>query len=99
MANDNEPEDPTPPTASLTLSNGKKYDETSTSYQFDREVSDSTGTITVKALFNNADGVLLPGMFARVTMEGPPLEGCHPRASACGPAGPGPVLRHRRRER
>ena len=72
MANDNEPEDPTPPTASLTLSNGKKYDETSTSYQFDREVSDNTGTITVKALFNNADGVLLPGMFARVTMEGPP---------------------------
>jgi HAE1 family hydrophobic/amphiphilic exporter-1 len=74
MANDNEPEDPTPPTASLTLSNGKKYDETSTSYQFDREVSDNTGTITVKALFNNADGVLLPGMFARVTMEGHPLK-------------------------
>mgnify|MGYP000131774513 FL=1 len=74
MANDNEPEDPTPPTAFLTLSNGKKYDETSTSYQFDREVSDSTGTITVKALFNNADGVLLPGMFARVTMEGHPLK-------------------------
>ena len=56
------------------MSNGKKYDETSTSYQFDREVSDSTGTITVKALFNNADGVLLPGMFARVTMEGHPLK-------------------------
>lgn len=70
----NEPEDHTPPTASLTLSNGKKYDEISTSYQFDREVSDSTGTITVKALFNNADGVLLPGMFARVTMEGQPLK-------------------------
>lgn len=70
----NEPEDHTPPTASLTLSNGKKYDETSTSYQFDREVSDSTGTITVKALFNNADGVLLPGMFARITMEGQPLK-------------------------
>lgn len=70
----NGPENHTPPTASLTLSNGKKYDETSTSYQFDREVSDSTGTITVKALFNNADGVLLPGMFARVTMEGQPLK-------------------------
>lgn len=70
----NWPENHTPPTASLTLSNGKKYDEISTSYQFDREVSDSTGTITVKALFNNADGVLLPGMFARVTMEGHPLK-------------------------
>lgn len=70
----NGPESHTPPTASLTLSNGKKYDEISTSYQFDREVSDSTGTITVKALFNNADGVLLPGMFARVTMEGQPLK-------------------------
>lgn len=77
MADDkdaNGPENHTPPTASLTLSNGKKYDEISTSYQFDREVSDSTGTITVKALFNNADGVLLPGMFARVTMEGQPLK-------------------------
>lgn len=77
MADDkdaNGPENHTPPTASLTLNNGKKYDEISTSYQFDREVSDSTGTITVKALFNNADGVLLPGMFARVTMEGQPLK-------------------------
>lgn len=77
MADDkdaNGPENHTPLTASLTLSNGKKYDEISTSYQFDREVSDSTGTITVKALFNNADGVLLPGMFARVTMEGQPLK-------------------------
>lgn len=74
----------TPPTASLTFSNGKKYDEISTSYQFDREVSDSTEfdrevsdsteTITVKALFNNADGILLPGMFARVTMGGQPLK-------------------------
>lgn len=64
----------TPPTASLTFSNGKKYDEISTSYQFDREVSDSTETITVNALFNNADGILLPGMFARVTMGGQPLK-------------------------
>lgn len=39
MADDkdaNGPENHTPPTASLTLSNGKKYDEISTSYQFDR---------------------------------------------------------------
>ena len=63
-----------PPTASLTLSNGKKYSGTSTTYNFDREVSDSTGTITAKAIFDNADGILLPGMFARLTMTGQPLK-------------------------
>lgn len=59
-----------PPKATLTLSNGKKYGEVSTDYVADRELSESTGTLTMKAIFNNEDGVLLPGMFARVTLEG-----------------------------
>ncbi|WP_299143142.1 efflux RND transporter periplasmic adaptor subunit [uncultured Dialister sp.] len=63
-----------PPEASLTLSNGEKYGEVSTSYLADRELSESTGTLTMKAVFDNADGVLLPGMFARVTIEGRPLK-------------------------
>jgi len=48
----------------------KKYSGTSTTYNFDREVSDSTGTITAKAIY----GILLPGMFARLTMTGQPLK-------------------------
>lgn len=46
----------------------------STEYIADRELSESTGTLTLKAVFDNADGVLLPGMFARVTVEGRPLK-------------------------
>lgn len=67
-------ERPKPPTATLTLSNGQKYDESSTNYIADRELSESTGTLTIKAIFNNDDNVLLPGMFARVTVEGQPLK-------------------------
>lgn len=67
-------ERPRPPKATLTLSNGQKYDEVSTEYIADRELSESTGTLTLKAVFDNADGVLLPGMFARVTVEGRPLK-------------------------
>lgn len=67
-------EKPKPPTATLTLSNGQKYDESTTNYIADRELSESTGTLTIKAIFNNDDHVLLPGMFARVTLEGQPLK-------------------------
>lgn len=67
-------ERPKPPTATLTLSNGQKYDESTTNYIVDRELSESTGTLTIKAIFNNDDNVLLPGMFARVTLEGQPLK-------------------------
>lgn len=67
-------ERPKPPTATLTLSNGQKYNESTTNYIADRELSESTGTLTIKAIFNNDDNVLLPGMFARVTVEGQPLK-------------------------
>lgn len=71
---DSNGERPKPPTATLTLSNGQKYDESTTNYIADRELSESTGTLTIKAIFDNNDGVLLPGMFARVTVEGQPLK-------------------------
>ena len=67
-------EKPEPPKSWLTLSNGQKYGEVSTEYIADRELSESTGTLTLKAVFDNEDGVLLPGMFARVTVEGRPLK-------------------------
>lgn len=54
------------PVASLTLSNGKELSETSTHYIMDREVSQDTGTITMKVVFQNTEHYLLPGMFARV---------------------------------
>lgn len=61
-----------PPTATFTLSNGSKYSETSTTYTADRQLNQSTGTLTIKALFNNDSHLLLPGMFAKVTIEGQP---------------------------
>lgn len=63
------------PTATLTLSNGKKLSETSTQYIMDREVSQSTGTITLKAIFQNEEHYLLPGMFARITLTSQKQEG------------------------
>jgi multidrug efflux system membrane fusion protein len=37
-------------------------------YSFDNRIDPKTGTIRARALFANADGSLLPGMFARVKM-------------------------------
>ena len=36
----------------------------------DRALSDNTGTLTLKALFDNPNGTLLPGMYARVKLTG-----------------------------
>lgn len=65
------PPDQMVPQATLTLSNGMKLSEVSKNYVMDREVSQSTGTITMKAIFENTEHVLLPGMFARVTLTSP----------------------------
>ena len=54
----------------LTLSNGSKYPITGRIATADRALTAQTGTLTVKALFDNPDGLLLPGMFARVTLIG-----------------------------
>lgn len=65
------PPDQMIPQATLTLSNGMKLSEVSKNYVMDREVSQSTGTITMKAIFENTEHILLPGMFARVTLTSP----------------------------
>jgi membrane fusion protein (multidrug efflux system) len=54
----------------LTLANGSKYPYTGRIDQVDRSVSDSTGTLTLKAIFDNPDGTLLPGMFANISLIG-----------------------------
>ena len=55
---------------SLQLSDGSTYPEKGTVNQVDRSVDNTTGTLTLKAQFPNPTGVLLPGMFARITVVG-----------------------------
>ncbi|WP_313992246.1 efflux RND transporter periplasmic adaptor subunit [uncultured Selenomonas sp.] len=57
-------------TVALTLSNGSKYPIMGHIATSDRALAAQTGTLTVKALFDNPDGLLLPGMFARVSLIG-----------------------------
>lgn len=54
----------------ITLSNGTEYPIPGTIEQIDRLLSTNTGTLTVKASFDNPDNVLLPGMFARAKLSG-----------------------------
>lgn len=55
---------------SITLSDGSQYPYDGRVVQADRALAQNTGTLTVKALFQNPDGLLLPGMFARVKLTG-----------------------------
>ena len=54
----------------LTLSNGAQYPLIGHIEQIDKGISDSTGTITIKAAFNNPQKMLMPGMFAKVVAQG-----------------------------
>ena len=60
----------TTPDVTLTLSDGSKYPIGGQLVQADRALSGNTGTLTVKALFENPDDLLLPGMFARIKLNG-----------------------------
>ncbi|MBR1859354.1 MAG: efflux RND transporter periplasmic adaptor subunit, partial [Selenomonadaceae bacterium] len=55
---------------SLTLSDGKEYSYPGEIVEMDREMANNTGSLTVKALFPNPNGLLLPGMFARIKLSG-----------------------------
>ncbi len=48
------------------LANGEKYDLTGKVSEVNRGISDNTGTLTIKATFQNPKRELLPGMFAHV---------------------------------
>ncbi len=52
------------------LSDGSDYPITGKIVQIDRSMPNSSGTLTVKALFDNPDTLLLPGMFAKVKLTG-----------------------------
>ena len=53
----------------LTLSDGTKYPMNGKVDQVDRSVDSTTGTLTLKAEFANPNGMLLPGMFARLQVN------------------------------
>ena len=60
---------------SITLTDGNMYPQKGRIVQADRALSENTGTLTMKALFPNASGILLPGMFARVRLSGETVPG------------------------
>ena len=57
-------------TVTIKLSDGQQYPISGELVEADRALSDNTGTLMVKALFGNPNGMLLSGMFARVCLGG-----------------------------
>lgn len=62
--------DKQPLNVGVKLSDGTTYPLDGRIVQADRALSQNTGTLTIKALFPNPNGLLLPGMFARVKLTG-----------------------------
>lgn len=60
---------------SLYLSNGQLYSEKGFINEVDSILGQGTGTITMKATFNNPKELLMPGMFARVATPGEFIQG------------------------
>lgn len=58
----------------ITLSNGAVYPIKGKVTQADRSLANNSGTLTLKASFANPDGMLIPGMFARVKIPGIPIK-------------------------
>ncbi|MGI6093637.1 MAG: efflux RND transporter periplasmic adaptor subunit [Negativicutes bacterium] len=54
----------------LILSDGSQYPFSGKIEQIDRALANQTGTMTLKALFDNPERLLVPGMFARVQTIG-----------------------------
>lgn len=54
----------------LIVSDGSEYSLPGRLEQIDRGIGDATGTITLKALFDNPQQFLLPGMFAKIVVPG-----------------------------
>ncbi|HML87776.1 MAG TPA: efflux RND transporter periplasmic adaptor subunit [Methylomusa anaerophila] len=54
----------------LIVTDGSEYNLTGRVKQIDRGIGDTTGTITLKAFFDNPQQFLLPGMFAKIVVPG-----------------------------
>ena len=55
---------------SLTLADGSNYPYLGELAEYDRTMGNSTGSLTIRTLFKNPDGLLVPGMYARVEITG-----------------------------
>lgn len=55
---------------SLTLADGSSYPYEGTFAEYDRTLGNETGTLTIRTLFKNPEGLLVPGMYARVEISG-----------------------------
>lgn len=53
----------------LTLSNGTTYQYPGKIAEINRGLTQNTGTLSIKALFPNPNGILVPGMFANVVLK------------------------------
>lgn len=60
---------------SITLSDGSQYPIRGHVEQVDRGLANNSGTLTFKASFKNPDKILIPGMFARVKIDGEMVRG------------------------
>ena len=57
------------PTVTLTLEDNSQYEHSGELQFSEVNVQESTGSIVIRALFPNPEGLLLPGMFVRADME------------------------------
>lgn len=55
---------------SLTLADGSSYPYPGQFAEYDRTLGNETGTLTIRTLFKNPDALLVPGMYARVQIDG-----------------------------
>ena len=55
---------------SLTLADGSSYPYEGTFAEFDRTLGDETGTLSMRTIFPNPNGLLVPGMYTRVEVDG-----------------------------
>ena len=55
---------------SLNLADGSRYPYLGQFAEYDRTMGNETGTLTIRTLFKNPEGLLVPGMYSRVEIEG-----------------------------
>ncbi len=55
---------------SLTLADGSRYPYNGQFAEYDRTMGNETGTLTIRTIFKNPEGLLVPGMYARVEIDG-----------------------------
>lgn len=55
---------------SLTLADGSSYPYLGEFAEYDRTLGNETGTLTIRTIFRNPDSLLVPGMYARVEIDG-----------------------------